>query len=104
MQTKKKIIEYLKQNTNFDEVDSYLVDELLYNDSLMKQAKKDIKDRGIQINVSNNPDKPYFQTNQAITLYNNSLKNVLQISRKLGLSAGDRKMLDIQYDSLDDGF
>jgi P27 family predicted phage terminase small subunit len=103
MVTKKKLLEFL-ENTDFLEVDSYLVDELLFNQLLIKQAKKDIKEKGISINVSNNPEKPYFQTNQSVTIYNNSLKNILQISRKLGLSAADRKTIGLSVDNDDDGF
>lgn len=103
MVTKKKLLEYL-ENTDFLEVDDYLVDELLFNQLLIKQAKKDIKDKGLLINVSSNPDKEYYQTNQAVTIYNNSLQNILKISRKLGLSAADRKIIGLSVDYNDDGF
>lgn len=101
---KKDIKEYLSTLPNYNKNHDYIIDELVYNHKLIKDSKKKIKDDGLFINVSNNPDKPYFQQNQAVTIYNNCLKNILQLSKKIGLSPLDMKQLEITGNGDDDGF
>lgn len=104
MITKIKLLEYVK-NLNYQDVDEYLIDEFIYNLKLQIQAKKEIKDKGLLLNVSTNPNKPYYQQNQAISIYNSCVKNILNISKKIGLSAFDRQMLKIKVsNNIDDGF
>ena len=104
MVNKKKVFEYLNNKNIKIEVDEIIIDELIFNQYLIKEAKKDIKERGLNINVSKG-ETPYYQTNPSISTYNQSVKNILNISRKLGLSPLDRKNLKIDSSSIiDDGF
>jgi P27 family predicted phage terminase small subunit len=102
--TRKQLIEYIKNKGIYEEVDNTLIDELLYNVKIIKQAKKDLQEYGLMMNVSKNDDKPYFQQSPAVAIYNSAVKNIMNISRKLALSPLDRSALKVNVEEDDDGF
>ena len=72
----------------------------------MNQAKKDINARGVIVNVRSDPQQqPYYQPNPSTAIYNNALKLIISLSRRLGLSPEDRANLKLTENELDkDGF
>lgn len=101
--TKNQITEYIKAKGIFEEVDMIMVDELLFNLKVIKEAKKDISNNGLVINTSKGPN-PYYQQSPSVSIYNNAVKNVMNLSRKLALSPLDRANLKISVEEEDDGF
>lgn len=101
--SKKGLIDFLSDRKSFENVDETVIEELLYNLELIKKAKDDINDRGIVCNVSSDPKKEVLQKNHSCSVYDSALKNVLNISRRLGLTPRDRKELELKVEE-DDGF
>lgn len=104
--TKDKIIDYLKEKEIYETVDDTLVDELIYNIKTIDNAKVDINKRGVIVNVRSDPEAdPYFQPNPSVAIYNNALKLIMSISKRLGLSPEDRFNLGLVGKELNkDGF
>jgi len=57
---KLKIVNYLSDKELYDESDDLLIEELLFNIEMAHTAKYDIKENGIKINVTRDPDKEDF--------------------------------------------
>ena len=102
--TQKELIEYLIEKGIYQEVDRVLVDDYIYNLKLSKQAKTEITKNGSIMNVSKDPQKPYYQQNPAVSILNQCTKNLLNLSRKLALSPYDRANLNINIENDDDEF
>lgn len=102
--TKKQLIEYIKNKGLFEDVDLIMIDELIYNIKVTKQAKRDLDKYGLMMNVSKDPNKPYFQQSPAVAIYNSAVKNIMNLSRKLALSPLDRKNLNLEATGEEDGF
>ena len=101
--TKKQIIEYLQEKNIYQDVDIMLVDELIFNLQMIKNCKKEIKDKGVLIDIARaDADKEYWQQNPAISIYNKSVKNLLDITRKLSLSPVDRSILKIDAEYMNE--
>ena len=94
---KHKIVKYLKDRKAYDSVDVTLIDELVFNMELCDKAKEDIRERGIQVDISKpSEDRVYMQVNQSVTIYNGALKMITAISTKLGLTVLDRTKLKLK--------
>jgi len=104
MITKKQLTEYLQEKGIYNDIDSYLVDEFVSYLKLSKQAREDISKKGAVFNIARDETKPYYQQNPSVSILNNATKNLLNISRKLGLSPLDRSNLKLDDDLEDDGF
>lgn len=102
--TKKRLFEYLNEKGIYNSVDIYLIDEFMFNLGMINESKLNISKIGSVMNVSKDSKNPYYQQNPSVVIYNKSMKNLLDISRKLGLSPNDRAMLNIVSDIDDDGF
>ena len=91
------ITKYLISKGVYDKVDSTLINELAFNVKLCDDAKEDIEDRGIQVDIRKNKEKdePYMQVNQSVSIYNGALKMITAISTKLGLTVLDRTKLKL---------
>jgi len=101
--TKKQIIEYLQEKNIYQDVDIMLVDELIFNLQMIKNCKKEIKDKGVLIDIArSDADREYWQQNPAIAVYNKSVKNLLDITRKLSLSPVDRSILKIDAEYMNE--
>lgn len=89
---KKSILEFCDEN---EDIDEHLIDELVYNYFLADSAKQNIETHGVLVNVVRDPDKqPLYQSNQAIAIYNNALKNITMLLTKLALTPQERKKLE----------
>lgn len=101
--TKKQIIEYLQEKNIYQDVDIMLVDELIFNLQMIKNCKKEIKEKGVLIDIARpDADREYYQQNPAIAVYNKSVKNLLDITRKLSLSPVDRSALKIDAEYMNE--
>lgn len=101
----KEIRDYLKKYDEYEPADDILIDELVYNLAQVEACKRSIKERGLVINTTRDPNKdPYYTPNPAATQYHNFLRNVKEITGKLGLSPKDRRTLNylISEDEADD--
>ena len=102
--TRKQLIDYIKDKGLYEDVDLVMIDELMFNLKVAKQAKKDLNKYGLMMNVSKDPNKPYFQQSPAVAIYNSAVKNIMNLSRKLALSPLDRKNLNLEATDEEDGF
>ena len=93
---KEKIISFLKSRGVYDDIDDILIDELIYNIELSKEAKKDIAEKGII-------PKGKFMQSPSIHTYNQCLKNIISLSTKLSIVVKEKKNIkNIEVDDLDD--
>jgi len=105
MSLKKIITDYLKDKDLYHESDEILVDELVFNIDLAKEAKEDIKANGIEVNITRDPKKePYYIKNKSIDIYQQALKNLQGLFRQLALSPSERQKLKIELSSKKDEF
>lgn len=94
---KTTVIEFLRERGLYEDVDFTLVDELLFNHWRMQEAKSIMVKKGIEVPINN--DGTLFGVNQICGQYDAALKQYLNISRKLGLSARDRKEIGLENQS-----
>ena len=88
---------YLKKKQVYEKIDDTLITELAFNVYLMDEARADIKERGIQVNIRANPDdEPYYQVNQSVSIYNGAVKLVAVLATKLGISVQERAKLGLE--------
>ena len=101
--TKKKITDFLKDKGVYDEIDSYIVEEFLFNLELAAMCKADLTERGLIIPI--NSEQTLFNLNPSNNAYQTAIKQVLTLSRKMGLDYRSRQELDMLVDTdEDDGF
>ena len=100
--TKPKVVRFLKEKDIYNEIDEFLIDEMLYNLELARQAKADLKKRGVVVPI--NTEQTLFNTNPSNNIYQASIKQALTICRKLGIDFRSRTELKINVDKEDDGF
>ncbi|WP_430815198.1 P27 family phage terminase small subunit [Carboxylicivirga sp. RSCT41] len=96
----KQIVKYLKDKGIYEDVDDFLVSQVIENIKQIHDAILDIKARGNLVPISSNG---LIGMNPSITIYNKALKNYQDLCRKLCLSPHDRQVLKIEVD-VDDGF
>ena len=92
---KKQIQNYLEVRKLYDSVDTMLLEEIVFNKYLADVAKQDIVDNGITVNISKTDGKEWMQTNQAVNVYQQAVKNINAIAVKLALNPQERKKLKI---------
>ena len=89
----------------YEEADDPIIDELLYNYSLIKRAKAGLKKDGLMINTVRDPKRdPYFQKNPLFSIYDTCLKNIQGLSVKLSITPQERAKLKIEAFEDNDGF
>ena len=94
---KNQVKKFLVDKGQYEKIDNSLLDEYIFNLYLCDTAKEDILINGLTVNVVRNPDKdPLYQTNQAVTVYQNAIKNVNAILTKLGITIQERNKLKFQ--------
>lgn len=97
----KNIVTLLKEKGQYQEVDSYLIERLLENMELADLSIREIRERGILIEMGQNG---YLAKNPAILTYKESIKFIIEISKKLGMSVRDRAELGIGTEEEKDVF
>jgi len=100
---KDTIISSIQEQVNeITPLDELLVDELIFNLYTMYNAKLDVIENGIKENVIRDKGKkPMYQTNQSLSIYNNSVSNVLKFFKELGISVKDRKNILLKIEDID---
>lgn len=94
MVSKKGLIELLKDRGVYDEVDDVILSEFFTCLKMIRAAKKDINERG-NLTACDKEGK-ILQQNPSIAIYNTHLKNLLNLSRKFGLTPRDRMELNLE--------
>lgn len=98
--TKKKLIELLSDKGIYEETDEILLDELMFNLKMLRDAKVDINKNGILTYI--NKEKTLTNINPSVTVYKGALKNIMDICRKYGLTPRDRSELKIELEDATD--
>ncbi|MFW5891753.1 MAG: phage terminase small subunit P27 family [bacterium] len=103
--TKKELVKYLEEKGQLENIDLVMVDQYFQNLKIAKKAATKVNKEGILINVRKDDENPYYQQHPALAVYNAAVKNLMNLSRKMGLSAYDRMNLKINVTEIDkDGF
>ena len=104
---KKEIIRILKREKLYESTDLTLIDELIFNIELIAEAKADVKKRGININLRNDEDNPFYQLNNSLSVIQKSTKIIQSLYSQLGIDVitrikkADKKVEDKKGDALD---
>jgi len=105
MDLKETIKGYLVEQLLWHASDEILLDEIMFNIEVLEIAKEDIRENGIQIDVTRDPDKePFYQKNRAVDVYQQALKNVQALYRQLILSPSERQKMKLELSKGDDEF
>ena len=94
--TKKKLVELLSDKGIYEETDDILLDELMFNIKIMREAKADITERGNLTFIDK--EKKLTNLNPSMTIYKGALKNIMDICRKFGFTPRDRSELKLELE------
>jgi P27 family predicted phage terminase small subunit len=90
------IKDYLIKTQLLEEVDTTLIEELLFNINLSNRCKEDILLEGYKINITQSKNKKaYWIKNQSFIAYQACLKNITTIMASLGLTPRERQKFKI---------
>jgi P27 family predicted phage terminase small subunit len=103
---KNEIIKVLKSKNIYNDVDTSLIDQLIFNYQLLHKVQKELLTGEYMVNVRNNADqKPLYQVTPNYTVYQNTLKNIIAISRSLAITPQEQNKLKTIADTNEnDGF
>jgi len=105
MDLKESIKAYLIDQQLWHESDEILLEEIIFNREVLEIAKEDIRENGIQIDITRDPDKePFYQKNRAVDVYQQALKNIQALFRQLILSPSERQKLKLELSKGADEF
>jgi P27 family predicted phage terminase small subunit len=90
----KQIVSVLKDKNLYEPSDEILIDELIFLQSIIASSKADITAHGILVNVRAD-GSPLYQVNQAVSVYRDSLKSLVTICTKLGITPQERSKLKL---------
>lgn len=90
----KQIVTLLKSKNLYEISDDILIDELIFLQSLIVQSKQEIQTHGILVNVRSD-GTPLYQVNQAVSIYRDTLKSLITICTKLGITPQERSKLKL---------
>ena len=97
-----KIYDFLKSKGQLEEVDTTLIEELMFNIELIEKCKHDLRTEGYRVNVTvRRNGKPYWVKNQAFSAYQSCLKNINSILISLGLTVRERQKLKMALNDPD---
>jgi len=97
---KAAIIKYLIDKDIYEKQHDALIEEIVYNFSLIRKSKTEIKRSGLMVNGSK--DGLFKVKNPAISVYNDALKNISLLVSKMGLTPQDLIKLKLQNKLQDD--
>jgi hypothetical protein len=92
------IKELRTRGTYQKETDDILIDTLLFNLELIREAKIEIQSRGQMGDIGNN--KQFYQINFSVSILHNAVKSVNSILKQLGLEKPKAKDVDPKEDAL----
>lgn len=102
---KQSIIEHLSKKGNYEaSVDDYLIETLIENVTYLKEAKNILDREGCVISSPNGNGIVTTKMNPALNVYQMCLRNINQISSKLGINRSDRLKLKILEDQVNNEF
>jgi P27 family predicted phage terminase small subunit len=102
---KDSIVEHLNKKGNYEsEVDDYLIDTLIENITYLKAMKQRLDEEGCVIETPNGNGIVTTKMNPAFGIYQMCLRNINQVSSKLGLNRADRLRLKILEDQVNNEF
>jgi len=105
MTLRERIIEHLKTKGTYDpNVDDDQVDELIENSMFAKRIFKELLKEGAILHLVDRSGNPYTKMNPAMNAYQMMMRNVFQMSSKLGISRSDRLKLKIVEMKREDEF
>ena len=109
VEIKSTIEKYLQDTDNYQSTDDILIEELVFNFLISKEAKADIKKRGIILNKDRVKDEDGVQRgddkkNKSWEIYLQSQKEMKDIFVKLSLSPQERNKLKIELTEKIDEF
>jgi hypothetical protein len=65
------------------ETDDILIETVIFNLELIREAKAEISKRGQMVNIGK--DKDFYQINFSVSIFDNSVKSIDTILKQLGL-------------------
>ncbi len=89
---KKNIIKLLLERGQYTDIDIYLIERLMETMEIADLAMVSIRNDGVVIPMGANG---YLSKNPSISTYKDALKNIIELSKKLGMSVRDRAELGI---------
>jgi phage terminase small subunit len=103
---KTDVINLITSKGQLEKIDINMIDELIFNYRIIDKLKKELLAGGIIVNVRTPEAIPLYQTSSYMSIYNNCLKNILAISRQLGITVSERAKLGLNNISteIEDGF
>jgi len=97
---RKDLIKKLKSLKLYDEVDDILIDGLVYSIKIADMSFFDIEERGVVANVS--ATSTVLQRNHSVSIFFDAMKQINELSKKLGLSTRDRVDIGVEKEDEDD--
>lgn len=99
---KKKLLKMLRSSPyDFQDTDMEMVDRFIEAKEIADMSMLDVRERGVVAPV--NSEGTVLQKNHSISAYFDAVKQIMELSKKLGLSARDRADLGVELKE-DDGF
>ena len=97
-----KILKYLEEKTNIDEIDTSLVSELLFNIELIEKCKEEMRTNGFILNASVRRNaRPTYYRSQYFNAYQQCLKNINTILTSLALTPRERQKFKLAIEEGD---
>lgn len=108
---KKTIVKFLKDRNMYEDVDTFLIDDLIFNIEIANQCSYDIRNEGrngrldLLTDITRDPDKEaFFQKNRLLDIYTQATKNIKDSYVKLGLTPQERTKLKLIISEASDEF
>tara|TARA_R110000803_G_scaffold210835_1_gene284134 strand:+ start:3357 stop:3683 length:327 start_codon:yes stop_codon:yes gene_type:complete len=99
---KKKLLKMLRgSDYDFQELDLEMVDRFIEAKEIADMSMQDVRERGVVTPI--NTEQTVLQKNHSISAYFDAVKQIMELSKKLGLSARDRADLGLEL-KVGDGF
>lgn len=92
---KSDIIKLITSKGMLEDIDATMINELIFNYKIVDSLKKELLAGNVMTNVRRDEAYPLMQTSAFMSVYNNCLKNILAISRALGISVSERTKLGL---------
>lgn len=87
------ITDYMKNHELYEPVDEVMIDEVIFMILTIADAKKEIRDNGVNLIKTASNGTTYTVTNPAVETYNKMIKNLSIVFTKLGIPPSVRKKI-----------
>jgi P27 family predicted phage terminase small subunit len=89
------LIKFLKDKELYEDIDSTLLKELIFNIKISDECKENIEREGIRVLPSDKRYKKQFMPNKSLAIYQDAFKNINLILTNLGLTVKERQKLKL---------